>query len=52
MEDADLLRVLGRRDKAAADALVRRIARSYGDYTPSCRIYREVRRDLLRSLSK
>ena len=52
MEDADLLAMLRRRDRAAADVLVRRIARSYGDYTPSCRLYREVRRDLLRSLAK
>ena len=50
MEDADLLAMLRRRDRAAADALVRRIARSYGDYTPSCRLYRETRRDLLRAL--
>jgi hypothetical protein len=49
MEDADLLLMIGRRDKARADALVRRIARGFGDYTPDCRLYREVRRDVLRA---
>ena len=51
MEDADLLTMLRRRDKAKADALVRRIARGFHDYTPSCKLYREVRRDILRALS-
>ena len=51
MEDADLLTMLRRRDKERADGLVRRIARGFQDYTPSCRLYREVRRDILRSLA-
>ena len=51
MEDADLLLMLRRRDKAKANALIRRIARGFEDYDPSCRLYREVRRDLLRALS-
>ena len=50
MEDADLLTMLRRRDKAKADGLVRRIARGFHDYTPSCKLYREVRRDILRAL--
>ena len=52
MEDADLLTMLRRRDKAKADALVRRIARGFHDYTPSCKLYREVRRDILRALEE
>ena len=52
MEDADLLTMLRRRDKARADGLVRRIARGFSDYTPSCRLYREVRRDILRALDE
>ncbi|MBQ4200197.1 MAG: DUF4091 domain-containing protein [Kiritimatiellae bacterium] len=51
MEDADMLAMLRRRDRAAADALVRRVARGYGDYTTSCKTYREVRRDLLKAVS-
>ena len=51
MEDADLLLKLRKYDKAAADATVRRIARGFRDYTPSCKLYREVRRDLLRRLA-
>ena len=47
MEDADLLLKLRKYDKEAADATVRRIARGFKDYTPSCKLYREVRRDLL-----
>ena len=50
MEDADLLTMLRRRDKAKADALVRRIARGFQDYTPSCKLYREVRRAILQAL--
>ena len=50
MEDADLLTMLRRRDKERADGLVRRIARGFLDYTPSCKLYREVRRDILRAL--
>ena len=50
MEDADLLTMLCRRDKERADGLVRRIARGFQDYTPSCKLYREVRRDILRAL--
>ncbi len=50
MEDADLLTMLRRRDKECADGLVRRIARGFQDYTPSCKLYREVRRDILRAL--
>ena len=50
MEDADLLTMLRRRDKERADGLVRRIARGFQDYTPSCKLYREVRRDILRAL--
>lgn len=52
MEDADLLRMLRRRDKAGTDALVRRIARGFGDYTPSCKLYRELRRELLNRLER
>lgn len=52
MEDADLLGMLRRRDKARADGLVRRIARGFSDYTPSCKLYREVRRDVLRALDE
>ena len=52
MEDADLLRMLRRRDKARADGLVCRIARGFSDFTPSCRLYREVRRELLRALDE
>jgi hypothetical protein len=51
MEDADLLAMLRARDKAGANALIRRIARGFGDYDPSCRLYREVRRDVLRTLA-
>ena len=51
MEDADLLLKLRKYDKEAADATVRRIARGFKDYTPSCKLYREVRRDLLRRLA-
>ena len=51
MEDADLLLKLRKYDKAAADAMVRRIARGFKDYTPSCKLYREVRRELLRRLA-
>ena len=50
MEDADLLTMLRRHDRAKADGLVRRIARGFQDYTPSCKLYREVRRDILRAL--
>jgi len=50
MEDADLLAMLRRRDRAGADAIVRRMARGYGDYSTSCKLYRETRRDLLRTL--
>ena len=51
MEDADLLLKLRKYDKEAADATVRRIARGFKDYTPSCKLYREVRRDLLMRLA-
>ena len=50
MEDADLLAMLRRRDRPGADAIVRRMARGYGDYSTSCKLYRETRRDLLRAL--
>ncbi|MBO7655818.1 MAG: DUF4091 domain-containing protein [Kiritimatiellae bacterium] len=50
MEDADLIAALRRRDKALADTLVQRIARGFDDYDPSCKVYREVRRDILRAL--
>ena len=50
MEDAELLAMLRRRDRGKADGLVRRIARGFSDYTPSCRLYREVRRDILSAL--
>ena len=50
MEDADLLTMLRRRDRAKADGLVRRIARGFQDYTPSCKLYREVHRDILHAL--
>ena len=50
MEDADLLRMLRARDKEGSDALVRRSARGFGNFTPSCKLYREVRRDLLKRL--
>ncbi|MBP5227745.1 MAG: DUF4091 domain-containing protein, partial [Kiritimatiellae bacterium] len=50
MEDADLIAALCRRDKALADTLVQRIARGFDDYDPSCKVYREVRRDILRAL--
>ena len=49
MEDADLLLLIAQRDKSKADALVRKIARGFGDFTPSCKLYREVRREILRS---
>jgi len=49
MEDADLIAMLRRRDKELADSLVRRMARGFSDYETSCRLYREVRRDILRS---
>jgi len=52
MEDADLLKMLRSRDKAKADGLVRRIARGFSDYTPSCKLYREVRRDILQALDE
>ena len=52
MEDADLLTMLRRRDRERADGLVRRIARGFSDYTPSCKLYREVRRDILRTLEE
>ena len=52
MEDADLLTLLRRRDKAQADGVVTRIARGFRDYTPSCKLYREVRRDLLRRIEQ
>ena len=48
MEDADLIAALRRRDRELADALVRRIARGFSDYEPSCKLYREVRREILR----
>jgi len=51
MEDADLLLKLRKYDKEAADAMVRRIARSFKAYTPSSKLYREVRRDLLLRLA-
>lgn len=51
MEDADLLLKLRKHDKAAADAIVKRIARGFKDYTPSCKLYREVRRELLMRLA-
>jgi len=50
MEDADLLTMLRRRDKVKADGFVKRIARGFQDYTPSCKLYREVRRDVLMAL--
>ena len=49
MEDADLIAALRRRDRKLADALVRRIARGFSDYEPSCKLYREVRREILRN---
>ena len=48
MEDADLIAALRRRDRVLADSLVRRIARGFSDYEPSCKLYREVRREILR----
>ncbi|MBQ4199368.1 MAG: DUF4091 domain-containing protein, partial [Kiritimatiellae bacterium] len=50
MEDADMLAMLRRRDRAGADAIVRRMARGYGDYSTSCKLYREVRRAILQAL--
>ena len=44
---ADLLLMLRRRDKIKAHAFIRRIARGFEDYDPSCKLYRDVLRDFL-----
>jgi len=50
MEDADLLLRLRAADPARADALVRRIARGFCDYSPDALLYRQLRRELLDAL--
>ena len=47
MEDLELLRMLAADDPKAADALVGRLVRGFGDYETSVRTYRAVRRELL-----
>ena len=51
IEDYELLRVLSKRDSAAADGLVRRVVRGFGDYTTRVADYRAMRRALLETLS-
>lgn len=46
-EDLELLKLLVRRNKAAADALVKSIVRGFGDYTLDPAAYRVARRALL-----
>jgi len=50
MEDADLLLKLRASDPARAEALVRRIARGFCDYSPDILLYRQLRRELLDAL--
>ena len=51
IEDYELLRVLSKRDSAAADGLVRRVVRGFGDYSTRVADYRAMRRALLETLS-
>ena len=51
MEDCELLLQLRRRDPAAADVLVRRLARGFDDYTADPELYRRVRRELLEAVA-
>ena len=50
-EDLELLGMLARRDKTAADALISRVVRGFGDYTTGPAVYRAARRDLLAAVS-
>ena len=43
--------MLARRDKTAADALISRVVRGFGDYTTDPAVYRAARRDLLAAVS-
>jgi len=52
MEDAELLLKLRAKDAARADALVRRIARGFADYSPDVLLYRQLRRELLDELDR
>jgi hypothetical protein len=52
MEDADLLLKLRAKDKEKAHTLIRRMARGFGDFNKECKLYREVRRDILLALSE
>lgn len=51
-EDCELLKILSARDKSAADALVRRLVRGFGDYTTDLGEYWSVRKALLRAVAE
>ena len=51
IEDFELLKMLSRIDRSAADRLVRRVVRGFGDYTTRVADYRAMRRALLERLS-
>jgi len=47
-EDLELLRQLAKRDRPAAEALVKRLVRGFADYETDIRAYWKVRKDLLK----
>jgi len=51
IEDYELLRMLKRRDEGKAAGLIRRLFRTYTDYSTDISLYRETRRELLQSLT-
>ena len=52
MEDAELWKTLADSDRPAADALMHRLVRGFGDYETDHAKYRAVRRELLEAVSK
>jgi hypothetical protein len=50
IEDFELLQLLKKKDKQKAEELIRRIFRSYTDYSADIQLYRETRRALLEAL--
>lgn len=51
-EDLELLRLLAKRDRTAADGIVRRLVRGFGDYETDVKAYWRARRSLLEALAK
>ena len=50
IEDIELLRMLESRNRPAAKSIVRRVVRSFDDYTTDVRRFRAARKSLLEKL--